>query len=276
MSGKFIGFFRLLEACGRPGCPVCRCVTEGSRHYLDAIIREQVTDPDLRRRLRASWGFCNWHTWMLLDVETSASGAAILYEDMLRVATDRMRRLGTPAGPRLGIGRPGWWRRFAGWWRGSGSPAARLYRGRPSCPGCVQAAAVEAGYLDTVLEFVDDEAFADAYRLSGGLCVPHLVQAVDRAPGSRRAEALVGGTLERWTRLRADLESFVRKHDYRNRSPFTEAEGDSCSRAFSTVAGAKALFGNDLHGRGGLDPRPACPRAGEVARARGADHASPA
>ncbi|PYM13109.1 MAG: hypothetical protein DMD81_22110, partial [Candidatus Rokuibacteriota bacterium] len=78
MPAKFIGYFRLLEHCASPGCPVCRSVIDDTRKYLDALLYEQVTDPDTRRRLRTSWGFCNWHAWLLLDVETSLSGAAII------------------------------------------------------------------------------------------------------------------------------------------------------------------------------------------------------
>src|SRR5262245_48413444 len=87
---KFVGYVRLVEACGQPGCPVCRCVLHDSRQHLHAILYEQVTDPDTRRRLRASWGFCNWHTWMLLEIQGMRSGAAIIFEDLLGRLAERV------------------------------------------------------------------------------------------------------------------------------------------------------------------------------------------
>src|SRR3989442_15899539 len=78
MSEKFIGYFRLLDACAQRGCPACRCVRESGRLPLDALIYEQVTDADTRRRLRASWAFCNMHAWRLLEVENSYLGPAPL------------------------------------------------------------------------------------------------------------------------------------------------------------------------------------------------------
>lgn len=90
---KFIGYFRVVEACLEPGCPVCRCVTAESRSYLDALLYEQVTDADTRRAIRASWGFCNWHTWMLVEIEHSLFGAAIIYEDLVTLALRRTERL---------------------------------------------------------------------------------------------------------------------------------------------------------------------------------------
>src|SRR6266849_5998130 len=94
---KFISYFRLLDHCAGQGCPVCRLVTEDSRHYLDTLLSEQVTDPDTRRDLRASWGFCNWHAWMLLEIESSQTGTAVIYEDLIARVIDGMRRLARPS-----------------------------------------------------------------------------------------------------------------------------------------------------------------------------------
>jgi DNA-binding NtrC family response regulator len=40
VDGKFVGFFRLVEACAKPGCPVCRCVASASRQHLQALLYE--------------------------------------------------------------------------------------------------------------------------------------------------------------------------------------------------------------------------------------------
>src|SRR5436190_20439602 len=92
LSGKFISFFRLVEECAAPGCPVYRSLLADSRQYLATFLYEHVNDPDTRRPLRAAWGFCNHHTSMLREVGDSAFGSAILYEDMLRVVIQRFER----------------------------------------------------------------------------------------------------------------------------------------------------------------------------------------
>ncbi len=81
VPSKFIRFFRLVDACDGPGCPVCRCLVADARQYLGSLLYEQVNDPDTRRRLHASWGFCNWHAWMLREVSDPAFGSAIMYDD---------------------------------------------------------------------------------------------------------------------------------------------------------------------------------------------------
>ena len=105
MSGKFIGFHRLIEACGEAGCPACRCLDADTHRYLTAFLYEHVTDPVSRSRLRASWGLCNWHAWMLRETADPAFGSAILCEDLLRVLGRRLERSGgraatRPASPR--------------------------------------------------------------------------------------------------------------------------------------------------------------------------------
>ncbi len=241
---RFVEFFRLVEACAHPGCPVCRCVTRGSRSYLDALLYEQVTDPDTRRAIRASWGFCNWHTWMLLEVEHAIFGSALIYAELVKLALSRTERLGERAGrPRL----RGWLSTLLGGRRRPSSVEG--YLGRAECPACAAAADTERRYLATVVTFIDDGDLATAYAQSDGLCVPHLFAVLEHDGERRQARVLVDRTREKWARLGQEISSFVSKHDYRNHEPYTQAEAASYARAFEMLAGAKSVFGNDLHAR---------------------------
>ena len=177
MSDRFVGEVHLLEACGQPGCPVCRCVAQDSRQHLDGLLYELVTDPETRRRLRNSWGFCNWHTWMLLEIQGSRSGAAIIYEDLL----GRLVEQGSPR------------RRDAGARAARGcrplGPRAKVARGRlrQTCPACEDAAAAERRYLEAMLGSGDDADLQLAYARSDGLCGPHALRALASPPGARGA-----------------------------------------------------------------------------------------
>jgi hypothetical protein len=241
---KFIGYFRLAEACRAPGCPVCRCVADESRGHLDALLYEQVTDPDTRRAIRASWGFCNWHTWMLLEIANSLFGAAIIYEDLVTLALRRTERLGDRG---RGQGRPSWLGVLLG--RQRRPNVLELYRRRGVCPACTSAADTERHYLETLVKFVDDGDLQAAYARSDGLCLPHLFAAVEANGASPEMRTLVERTREKWASVGKDIASFVRKHDYRNREPYTEAESASYARAFEMLVGAKNLFENDVHAR---------------------------
>ena len=231
MREKFSGYFRLLEACAGPGCPLCRCLEAESRRYLDALLYEQVTDLDTRRAIRRSWGFCKAHTWMLPQAGGAALGTAIIWEDLVRRMLARTRERRRPRAWLAGLRR----RR---------PTLVDLWKRRATCPACAESAKSEARYLDTLLGFAGDPELSAAYTLSDGLCVPHLVSAVER--GRTRAEPLLACTRQAWARIGRDLAGFLGKHDHRNREPYTEAEATACARAFEMLAGAP-----------GVAPRPA-------------------
>lgn len=243
VTEKFFGYFRLLDACARSGCPVCSLVEDDGRRYLGALLYEQVTDPDTRRRIRAAWGFCNWHTWMLLEVPNAASGAAILYEDLVRISLDRIRRMrdGTTT-----FDTRTWSRLLA---RRRRPTIVELRRRRRSCPACAWVSEAEVRYLATLTRFVDDPQLARAHASSDGLCAPHLLAAVELSSGTVELGRLLDLTMLKWNALRRDLEGFVGKHDYRNRVPFTDAEASSYRRAFEMMAGRQGVWGSDLHDR---------------------------
>jgi hypothetical protein len=234
VTAKFVGYFRLVEACERPGCPICLCLEDDGRRALGAIVSEQVTDVTTRRRLRASWGFCNWHTWALVDSGSAATGAAILYEDLVRVCQRQFD-------PRRD--RPKSWLRTT--WTRARRAAPRLierYRRRPRCLVCSQLAMAETRYADVVAS--DDREFARAYEVSTGLCVPHLLLVLERS--THGVERVIGSTLAKWDAVRHDLDGFVAKHEYRNVDRFTEPEATSGTRAGEILAGRRQIFGNDM------------------------------
>ncbi len=262
MNDRHLAYFDLLEAFRQPGCPVCRCVGAASRRYLETLGYEHVNDPEVRRRLRASWGLCNWHTGILADLPGSPFAAAVIHEDLLRTG-HRTAALGARSA-RVGRGPRRWLARLAG---DVGSPAlARLYRRRPPCPACVEAARVEARAVDALAVFAGELAFQRAYEASDGLCVPHTVQAVERAAGRPQAETLVRLTVRRWEVLRRAVERFVAKHDHRNTEPFSDDEVGAWRRALATIAGEPGLFGDDrMRAGGGPGARPQPPRAPALA-----------
>jgi hypothetical protein len=247
VTDKFIGYFRLLEACGLQGCPICRCLSEDGRRHVEALLDEQVNDPDTRRRLRAAWGLCNWHTWMLRTATTGLTGSAILYADLVRIAARRMDRSRSRRRAPLV--------RFLGWLRrlGGDDPAPARprviarYRARSRCPLCSNARGAEARYVDAAIDFSDDPQFVRAYARSSGFCVPHAMQAIERRPGASGVERLMDETIGKWIDLARHLDDFVRKHEYRNTEPISETEAGACAAAFEIVAGGPGLFGNDLH-----------------------------
>ncbi len=267
MTSKFVGFFQLVEACAQPGCPVCRCLREEGLRHLEALMYEQVNDPGTRGTLRSSWGFCNWHAWMLGEIPGSGLGTAIIYEDLLRRALGRLRRL------LLKIERGAW--SGAGLLRWVGRrpriPILEAWRDKADCMICRSLGASEATYLRTIFDFSGDPEFDRAFDRSWGVCLPHLLHLVQIGRDHARLEPVLTKVEDKWRQLQDLLKRFIEKHDYRATEKFTEEEAESWRQAVEMLAGGFGLFGNALHpGRRAMPSAPlAAPSPAESPAAEG-------
>lgn len=230
MPAKFIGYFRLVDACAKPGCPVCRCLREDALRHLRTLIGEHVTDPATRGLIRAARGFCTGHAAMLQDIPDAGFGAAIISAELLAAEGRRARRL-IPPQRRKG-------------------PLRRLLRGRArgvevkaACLTCRNVQVSETRYLKEMLGSVGEPEFEQALERADGLCRPHLTLLAEQAEsGTERAlERLVEWNRAKWGRIHAVLERFIEKHDYRRRAPLTEEEAAAWRLALDMLAGAPAV-----------------------------------
>jgi Family of unknown function (DUF6062) len=241
-TDKSFTYFALLEAFEKPGCPVCRFMTEYSISYLDALFYEQVNDVGIRRKLRASRGFCNWHAWQSRQIASSALGVAIIANDLITEEMARLddllrgaalRRQRHSRQPRIALKS---WRAFL-----------QGLRQKRMCPACEVILEHEWHALETILDFITDGDFAPRYEPSDPLCVLHTTRAVETQgthPGLRR---LIEIQRHKYALLVGELEEFCRKHDYRFASESWGAESDSWLRAIELLVGKPDVFGNDIH-----------------------------
>lgn len=241
MNRKFIGYFRLVEACEQAGCPVCSVLQEDSRRALDALLYEHVTDHETRRRLRQAWGLCGWHAASLLEGRAVATGAAILFGDLLRVCDEAVERLASRSAPAS--------RWPLAWIRKPVPPLLAHHRALAPCPVCETLQGAEDDYLEALVDFADDPQLSRAYERSTGVCVPHIVGVVDRHDGKNGVGTIVQATLQKWRGLRAHLERFVAKHEHRSSEPISECEASSWRLAGEVLAGRPGLFGNHMRPR---------------------------
>ena len=246
------GHHRFVDACSRPGCPLCGCLRELAARHLGAVLAEHVTDPVTRERLAEAWGFCAAHAAALRKMPEAALGTAIVYQTLVERACrwldEAARTVEAPA--------ERGWRTLVG--RGRGA-AVGSRRRRERCPVCIDLAAAERRYLDALLAGLDDTRLGPAYAASDGLCLPHLELALGRAATGPEAARLVALTREKLQALAEDLRRFVDKHDHRVTPRFTEREAAAWQRALALVAGRAELFGPEMAreraGRDGDPPR---------------------
>jgi hypothetical protein len=238
---KLVAYFDLQDACKGEGCPVCFLVAKISLRSLDNLMWERVNDPSTREELVTSRGFCNWHAWMILQVPHSQSGTAILHEHLVRDHTETLKRLRRTRHPI----RP--WKRLLGrlFSPVAAPTAASGRRGKAPCPICTHVRSFEATYLWTCLECMTDLDFQRSFEGSFGLCVPHLYLTVSLHPAHPNLPTLFQQQLAKMEALRADLQEFIRKQDYRFRKEPMGDEGTAWRRSIELLTGKAGVFGPD-------------------------------
>jgi hypothetical protein len=245
---KFIAYFELSDAFREEGCPICRLLLKWTRRSLDSLFHEFVNDPGVRQRLRASQGFCNWHAWMAATIDNSQSGIAVIYEHLLRDEIARLRDLRATIRPRS------WWVRFkATWLRGKNrKPILGSRRGKAVCAVCERMDRFfERNLIDTLVAHMTDKEFSDGFRLSFGLCLPHLYQAVATGRDHANLPLLLDIHLEILGKLRGELNEYIRKLDYRYMAEPRGDEKTAWRRVIELFVGKQEVFGPDRRSRGG-------------------------
>ncbi len=241
-----IAYFEVREALREDGCPICHLLVRRSVAALDSLLYEQVTDPDTRDELRTSHGLCNWHAWALLHVPAGRSGIAIIYETLLGHQLTELLLLQQTLQPRT------LWQRLKTRILDHTPPLPFLSRWRTKapCPICRQHTYRDEDiYLRALLDGFSALEFTACFQDAFGLCLPHLVLAVERQRDHAALPILVHFQVQKLTALRGKLQEIIRKFDYRFAAELAGEEGAEWRRAIELFVGKPAVFGNERHGQ---------------------------
>ena len=222
---RHAGEHDLIAAFGMTGCPVCRLASESVDAYLTAVCYEQVNDLDLRAQLRAAGGFCRPHAHRFLRQRLGQLASAIVYRDVLNTARGRIKEY-----------RPTRGGSFLGGLLGArGGPKGVATGGAPNCPACAALVEAEERYVGTLVSRITRPEVLAKYRAGEGLCLPHLDHALES--GGEPARLLAEAAVESLGTIVAELDEYVRKHDYRFQEESLAGSEDLPGRAIERAVG---------------------------------------
>ncbi len=231
-----LSYHEVIEACDQPGCPICRIGTRAAERYLAGLIYDSVNDVPTRAGLRESLGFCHEHTWRTPEAGESAPlGIAFIYRDVVNTLNKRLKQVEFQSqGPAI-------WRQLKGsvGVEGKNASVAKLLEATAVCPACERRAQMEGLAITALVEALaqNDPRLLEKLTQSGGLCLPHLRQALDKAASQTAFDHLVNLTSAKMEALIVELDEFIRKNDYRFQHEGFNEEADSWLRAIRLVAG---------------------------------------
>jgi hypothetical protein len=219
----------LLDALSQPRCPVCTVLDSMVFDELCCLQREAVVDPDTHADVLARGGYCADHFWYLDGLASPVTNAQLLAPLIDRLA-ERLAALAGELAANPSLLR-----------QGAAQLAARI--GMPaSCRVCESVGVWQAAAIAAMLDIIADSGLSH-YGHGGGLCLPHLAQALSACKDSALADSLVRAAVEQSRRFGGDLREYVRKWKAKDRGWGPEDAAPRCS--IEKLVGAKRQRGSN-------------------------------
>jgi hypothetical protein len=173
-------------------------------------------------------------------------GTALIYRHLLQETLEHLKAASREVQPQ------GRWQRL--WKRLTGSRKERLpmlaWRSKKTrCYLCTFARRSEQDDLKTILEFIGEPEFAEAFTGSAGLCLPHLYAAMAVGRDHPNLGRLLVIHEKCWRDLLWELEEFARKFDYRYADEARGRESSSPYRTLEVFVGRAGVFGPEREHR---------------------------
>ena len=227
--------YDLLQACRKPGCPVCRVEQGAVERYISSLFYESVNDVQVRERLRASLGFCREHARLAVEKSLgNALGFAIIYQDMINHILKQLGNEIVPPNTRR-------WSTLLKRIPEKVSETVQrvLYAFTPQkhCMVCQQRDRTLHLIISSLMDSLHEPEMREALQTSDGLCNPHLKKAFEAVTDPDVCEVLLTIHREKLESLRGELAEFIRKNDYRFKDEGIGAEGDAWRRAMNKLTG---------------------------------------
>jgi hypothetical protein len=228
-------YYELLEVFPQPGCSLCRLVQSAVERSLSHLFYESVTDLEVRHRLRRSLGFCKRHAWLLVDVRIGDTlGMAMIYHDLVGSLLKHLPQNPASSAQKHPVHL---WRRLPTSLKTRLEQALEALSPHHPCPACEQEESSRRVAVSVLASMLNDPAFAEAFKSSAGLCLPHLRQVLEEIRDPRFLEILLTTSRAKLSALHLELAEIIRKNDYRYRDEAFGPEGDAWKRAVAVVVG---------------------------------------
>jgi len=191
---KHINFFELQKACEKPGCPLCRIVSDRANRYIDNTLFEHITNRAFRALYRTAGGFCSFHSRHLVSFRDGLA-VAILSRDILE---DRINCFEKKLP-----------------WRPKGR-----------CPVCVEREKIEQEYLDFLANSggnsSEEQELRQFFISSDGLCAPHYNGLLFTLKGSKRTVPIWIKNFQekKFKELKERLDKFIEFSAYGRQEEF--------------------------------------------------------
>jgi hypothetical protein len=227
-------YFNLLDALKEKGCPICFLIKKKIHKSMENFLYENVNDPETRKKIRESLGYCALHSWQLQKFGDGL-GLSIIYEDLLGILKNKIEEFTSKKNK---------YNLFKKQLNLLTNNIKLSYheKTKRSCPICKEMRDTEKIYISSFIEYFNDIEFNINYESSFGLCLPHFISTIKLCKNESIIKELCKIEIKKIELLQQELIEFQRKHDYRFSYEGYGKEKDSWIRAIEKLIGKEGIF----------------------------------
>ena len=219
-SSKVISksFSELLDAFKKDGCPICNLDYSNIDSYFSSILYESVNDPDVRKKLRNSFGYCREHSIQFIQlVEKSYNrfGASIIIADVASEIIKELDRLSKLSLKEL----------------------KKVKATNHRCPACIYQENHEHIYYFEITSNLENDDFFNKYLKSDGFCQAHLLGLIKIIKDPLKRIKIIENQKLKFSILINDMNAFVKKHSGQNSQKITSDEAEAFKKAIRHIVG---------------------------------------
>lgn len=233
-----LSWVELKESMNLDGCPVCSTMLRSLEKYFEFLLYEYVLDAAVHKKMLASFGMCNAHTYMLKKTEdkikSDGLNISVLYETLLQKEIKLIDKIiDTPLK--------------------NNKRSFSLYKkelleelmAKGICPGCENQKHSESFYTHEIIRLYKDEEFRKLYEKNNVLlCKGHFLYLLNEAPDKEAIDYFAKVQRNKLDSLFSELTAFIEKHDYQSKTPITENEKKSWERLLEYTGSKKNIDRN--------------------------------
>jgi len=231
-------------------CPLCLVLKEDEKRYIEAFFSEHVMNPEYRKIVIHSRGFCKQHFQKILDFAIKhyeELGLALVLKDIIESIINDLKKINLNNESLT---------------KNSGfhilninikkkKALDKLYQiesiikeREQTCPACKYLKEFDEINADTLaIMLSSNPSFLKEFKESKGLCLLHLIKLLriiklrHKNSFSSLLKDLLSLEMKSFTRLNYELKEFIRKHDYRFSDKPWGIEKDSVKRSIIKLIG---------------------------------------
>ncbi|MFA3783259.1 DUF6062 family protein [Melioribacteraceae bacterium 4301-Me] len=233
-----LSWVELKESLKKEGCPICMIMLNSLEKYFEFLLYEYVLDAAVHKKMLASFGMCNTHTYMLKETEVKIKSdglnISVLYETLLQKELKLLSRILEPQRK--------YNKRTFNYYR---KEILQKLAANGECPACENQKHSESFYTHEIIRLYKDEEFQKLYENNNVLlCRRHFLYLLNEAPNEEVITYFVNVQKIKLNKLFNNLTNFIQKHDYQSKIEITEDEKKSWQQLLEYSASKKNVNKN--------------------------------